>query len=402
MGHFPRKRRWEHTFPAAGTPGTEARRPAPGKSCDAGKAPLDFPVPPDTNEITRHPACGDFSDKDPPLPSLSDVRSPLARLALRSALVLAAALPLTALRASADDVGEEGHVAHAPSWMTFYAHRNIAVDPGFGKDADLQTRLERAVDEAGLRPMSNAGDLGVALVDLNDLKSPKLASVQGDHMIYAASIPKIAVLYSAFQKRKDGKLDIDPAFRETLHEMCRVSDNHCASAAIQKVGFPYIASVLWQSGLYDPKHGGGLWVGKAYGGTNDYWHRDPVNNLSHGATANSLARLLTLLAQDRLVDAQASAEMKDLLGNTGLHHKFVRGLDSRPSTIYRKSGSWSHWHGDAAIVEREGKRYVAVALCESDQGEQILEQLILHLDDCVGNCTAPVTTAQAQPSTLGG
>jgi beta-lactamase class A len=332
-----------------------------------------------------------------PVPFDRRRRSSAARAALALCATLALATPVLA-----DDAGGEEAAEKAPSWMTFYAHGNIAADPGYKADADLQARLERAVDDAGLRDLANAGDLGIALVDLADPKAPRLASIRGDHMIYAASVPKIAVLYSAFQKQKDGKLTIDPEFRETLTQMCRVSSNQCASAAIQKVGFPYIASVLWQSRLYDPKHGGGLWVGKSYGGQNDYWHRDPVANLSHGATANSLATLFTLLAQDRLVDAESSAQMREILGNPGLHHKFVRGLDSRPSTIYRKSGSWSHWHGDAALIERADKRYVAVALCESDDGNAILQQLILHLDDCVGTCKAPATMAQAQPVNVGG
>src|SRR4029078_12387822 len=108
----------------------------------------------------------------------------------------------------------------------------------------------------------------------------------------------MGAIYAAFQARKEGRLVIDDAFRETLTQMCRVSSNAAASAAIQKVGFPYIASVLWQSGLYDPAHVGGIWVGKAYG-KNDYCHRDPVRNVSQGASAVALARLLTLLSQDR-------------------------------------------------------------------------------------------------------
>ena len=307
-------------------------------------------------------------------------------------IALAALLALAGTARADGDESDDATVAGVPDWMTFYAHGDIARDPGFRADGDLQRRLDTAVDHMGLRGLASQGKLGIAVVDLADPAHPRLADVRGDEMIYAASVPKIGVLYAAFQARKEGRLAIDDGFRETLTQMCRVSSNQCASAAIQKVGFPYIASVLWQSGLYDPERGGGLWVGKAYGGQNDYWHRDPVKNLSHGANARSLATLLTLLAQDRLVDAKSSAEMKEILGNPGLHHKFVRGLDSRPSTICRKSGSWSHWHGDAAIVTRADKRYVAVALCESDAGERILEDLILQLDDCVA-CKAPETKA---------
>lgn len=328
---------------------------------------------------------------------VNDLRAAGALLLLPLLLLLLGACWLFPAPAFADDVEPDESVTGAPAWMTFYAHGDIAVDPGFRGDPELQGRLDRAVDRNGLRDLARAGKFSVAIVDLDDPTAPHLAEVDGRRMIYAASIPKIAVLYAAFQARKEGRLEIDAAFHETLTQMCRVSSNVAASAAIRKVGFPYIASVLWQSGLYDPRLGGGLWVGKAYGGANDYWHRDPVANLSHGATAVSLARLLTLLAQDKLVDAKSSAEMREILGNPGLHHKFVRGLDSRPSTICRKSGSWSQWHGDAALVQRDDRRYVAVALCESDEGQKILEGLILALDDCVGGCTLPASNA-SQPA----
>ena len=293
--------------------------------------------------------------------------------------VLVAALPFVALTVRADE--DEGE---APDFVQQFPHPGLAQDPGFRYDAALQKRLQSAVTSQGLDSLASQGRCGVALVDLSDLQHPVLAEVHGGDMIYAASIPKIAVLFSAFEARKENRLVIDEPLRETLTQMCRVSSNQCATAAIQKVGFPYIASCVWESGLYDPDMGGGLWVGKSYGGKNDYWRRDPVNNLSHGATAVSLAKLLTLLAEGRLVDQQSSKEMLQILGHPGLHHKFVKGLDSRPSSIYRKSGSWSQWHGDAAIVERDGKRYAAVALLEVPEGgDQMLQRLILALDDCI-------------------
>ena len=319
------------------------------------------------------------------------------RLARRSPAVLAIALmALSFPRLAAADEDDDD----APDFVRQYPHGDIDVDPGFKYDAALQARLQNAVTGMGLDPLVKQGKCGVALVDLTDPKRPVLAEVRGGEMIYAASIPKIGVLYAAFQARKEHRLEITPEFHETLTQMCRVSSNACASAAIQKVTFPYIASVLWESGLYDPDMGG-LWVGKAYGGTNDQWRRDPVANLSHGATAVSLARLLTLLAQGRLVDEQSSHEMLDILGHPGLHHKFVKGLDSRPSTIYRKSGSWSLWHGDAALVERADKRYVAVCLLETPNGNEVLSQLILRLDDCVNGCPAPsqMAASSASPTT---
>lgn len=282
----------------------------------------------------------------------------------------------------------------APDFVPALVRGDIAVDPGFTADAPLQARLDRAVSDLGLSHMVANGRLGLALVDLNQPGGPRLAEVNGRQMMYAASVPKIAVLYAAFEARREGRLSIDTGFRSVLTSMIRVSSNLAASAAIQKVGFDYIASVLWASKLYDPASGGGLWVGKAYGGQNDSWHRDPIANISHGATPHALASLFTLLAQGRLVDEDASREMKAILGDPGIHHKFVRGLEeTHPgSRIFRKSGTWHEWHGDAALVERDDKRYVAIALCEDANGGELLKRLIVALDDCVP--TRPATTAR--------
>jgi beta-lactamase class A len=46
--------------------------------------------------------------------------------------------------------------------------------------------------------------------------------------------------------------------------------------------------------LYDPRHYGGLWVGKDYA-KSGLWRRDPLHNLSHGATAMQVARFYYLL-----------------------------------------------------------------------------------------------------------
>jgi beta-lactamase class A len=126
---------------------------------------------------------------------------------------------------------------------------------------------------------------------------------------------------------------------------------------------------------------GGLWIGKAYGGPNDYWKRDPLHNLSHGATAMQVARFFVLLEQGRLVNPYYSAEIKEILSNPGIRHKFVKGLNSiGVRDIYRKSGTWKDSHCDAALVEHDGRKYVAVALMRDPRGGEVLPRLIQRLD----------------------
>ncbi len=287
-------------------------------------------------------------------------------------------------------------------FTTLVISPNVFADPVFpalrdSQDAVLQDGLERSLGELGLQSASRRGTLSVALVDISDSRRPRMAAVNGDRMVYAASLPKIAILLGAYARHADGQLTLDANTRATLTRMIRRSSNTAATEMFNRVGPAYLAEVLQspEYQLYDPSHNGGLWVGKPYG-KGQAWKRDPLHNLSHGATALQTARFLYLLATDRLVSADASREMKDMLSRPAIKHKFVKGLaHHRPgSQIFRKSGTWRNWHADAAIVERDGRRYIAVALAEDPKGGAWLSRLIVALDDLVV-ATSPAQVALA-------
>jgi len=76
--------------------------------------------------------------------------------------------------------------------------------------------------------------------------------------------------------------------------------------------------------------------------------------------------------------------MKAALSNPGIHHKFVKGLESRPGVrIYRKSGTWKDFHADSALVEYGRYRYVIVGLAEHTHGGDWLVRLAAPLHDLV-------------------
>ena len=155
---------------------------------------------------------------------------------------------------------------------------------------------------------------------------------------------------------------------------------------LNKVGKAYLARLLQSPRyrLYDPKRNGGLWVGKEYA-KSGAWKRDPLHNLSHGATALQVARFYYLLETGQLVSPELSRQMKDILGHPAIEHKFVKGLKSvhPQSRIYRKSGTWRQYHSDSAIIEHDGRRYIAVALAKSPRGGQWLSDLIVAMDKLV-------------------
>ena len=148
--------------------------------------------------------------------------------------------------------------------------------------------------------------------------------------------------------------------------------------------------------LYDPILNGGLWIGKAYGelGFGEYWKRDPLAHLSHAATSLQVVRFFWLMDQGRLVSPGYSAEMKQIFSNPGVHHKFVKGLEQiGVHRIYRKSGTWRDAHCDAALVEHNGRKYIAVALMKDAKGGEVLPKLIQKLDALIVG--GPLTAALA-------
>ncbi len=293
-------------------------------------------------------------------------------------------LVLTALAVTqGEDAIAEGEAT--PLAVAAPAHKPEPVDP------ELQAGLANAINQLGLQSLVDDGRLGVALIDISAPSSARYAGLNDDIMMYAASLPKIAVLVTAFGEIESGRLAYTAALQDQLTNMIRYSSNSAASETIDLVGFDAIARTLEDPRyqLYVRGGAGGLWVGKAYD-RRPAEARDPLFGISHGATPRQAVRFFLLLDQGRLVGPEASREMLSMLGDPRINHKFVKGLAGRPgATVYRKSGTWSRFHSDAALIERNGRRYIAAALVEDPKGNVILERLIVALDDLIQS--TPVT-----------
>jgi beta-lactamase class A len=221
--------------------------------------------------------------------------------------------------------------------------------------------------------------IGIVLVDITDLKRPRVAEFNGDVMLYAASLPKIAILLGALVEVERGNLELDDELRASLTRMIRESSNEEATAVLNRVGFSNLAKILRSRRyrLYDPARNGGLWVGRDYGGGR-VWRRDPLHAISHGATAMQTARFYYLAVSGRLLEPPLNTELLEILSRPAIEHKFVRGLEevNPEATIYRKSGTWRQYHADSGIVVTDNYSYILVAIARTPRGEIMLERLI--------------------------
>ena len=244
------------------------------------------------------------------------------------------------------------------------------------RDPDLQRALEEALYNAGFSRHLEQEKLAVSLVDLNP-RGRRYADVNGDVMLYAASLPKIGILLSVFDLGLRGEVPWDWTHMHRLERMITVSSNSNASWGFNVVGAKGIASVIQDPRycLYHPEEGG-LWVGRGFGGTTGTI-RDPLFNISHGATSRQTARFYLLLYDQKLVSPYASERMLSVMGPPGHHHKFVAALGHHPGMEFlaRKSGTWRNFHADSALIRYYGSTFILVGLAELSEGEYVLRRV---------------------------
>ncbi len=250
-------------------------------------------------------------------------------------------------------------------------------------DSQLQKELETIISQQNLTNAVKAKELAVVLVIVTDPDKPYLAELNGRNMLYAASLPKIAILLGAAVEIDEGRLVLDDELQTDLDNMIRYSCNSCATNVLAPVGREDLLDILQSPkyNFYDQNDSGGLWVGKDYGPAAAY-HRDPLAGLSHGATAFQAARFYYKLQNGTLVSPEQTKLMLEALSNPGIEHKFVKGLKAYPGLeIFRKSGTWKTYHADSALVRSEGLAYIIVALTHNPKGSIWLEQLAAPLHE---------------------
>ena len=223
--------------------------------------------------------------------------------------------------------------------------------------------------------------MAVGVVDLSDPNNTRFARINGNHMMYAASLPKIAILLAAMDAIEKGELKETKEVKADMRLMISKSNNQASTRMIDRVGYKKIEDVMTdpEYAFYDEHKGGGLWVGKRYGGGGDT-NREPLKNLSHAATVTQVCRYYYLLANGKLVNEKRSKQMLDIMENPDLHHKFVNTLDqiAPEARLFRKSGSWRTFHSDSILVwgDDPDRRYILVALIDDANGEQIIRDLV--------------------------
>jgi hypothetical protein len=193
----------------------------------------------------------------------------------------------------------------------------------------------------------------------------------------------------------DTALDVElttPKFREQLRLMGGWSDDVSAAVVVEALGFHYLWAASKAAGLFrdswpkltrndrDPGPRGGLFIALDYWGTS--WMRRAEDAPTAGetflqaGTARSVASLMTMLAQDRLVDHEAGVAIREMLRKqsdfTGLGQKEdspigIGMADWKPSSAgwAPPQGPWAPsqaaWDYDTAVPAADPTADLAVS-----------------------------------------
>ncbi|MFN8393057.1 MAG: serine hydrolase [Bacteroidia bacterium] len=221
--------------------------------------------------------------------------------------------------------------------------------------------------------------MAVGVVDLRNRAHLRFARINGDEMMYAASLPKIAILLASMDAIEKKQIPENTEIMNDLRLMISYSDNEASTRMIDRLGYEKIEKVLCDPKykLYDIACGGGLWVGKRYA-ADGRRYPDPLKGLSHAASATQVCRFYYMLINGKLVNQKRSKQMLDIMVDPALHHKFVNTLDQKTphAKLFRKSGSWENFHSDSILVWGPRRKYILVGLIEDPEGEQILRDLV--------------------------
>lgn len=232
---------------------------------------------------------------------------------------------------------------------------------------------------------------GMVAISVVDLTRGYAISINGDVNLPAASTIKVPVMVEVMRQIALGKFGFERTVSlrdadrdcgygslcdarwgsrytvwQLLWSMITVSDNTAANMLIRLVGRQNINQTMQGLGLTQ------TWLG-------DSIHSDgDVRKLR--TSANDMMRLLGMIAQRRLINAQASDAMLEILARQR-HNTMLPAWLPKSVTVAHKTGTLHDTLNDVGIVELDGSPYVICVftthLADLDVGERFIRQVSL-------------------------
>jgi beta-lactamase class A len=268
------------------------------------------------------------------------------------------------------------------------------------QDAKLQAFLDDRVNHllAGDAPARKAR-MGIALIDLQPGRPPRLADWNGDTPLYPASVVKFVYLMAAYAWEEQGKLRIEGELDRQLESMIYKSSNTATQQVVRALtrteagpaltGDDYaefrerrmavkrwleILGVTGIHSIHPTYNGGGDLFGRDVQLLRDGSVKGGISNTSgtrpnrQAMTAVGTAKLLALLASDLSLSPESAAEVRRRMQRDPVKQPYqarrIAGgaLKTTGVEVYSKSGTWGPIFADAGIIRSPGGRQLVLAV----------------------------------------
>jgi 5'-nucleotidase (lipoprotein e(P4) family) len=268
------------------------------------------------------------------------------------------------------------------------------------QDAELQKFLDKRVNHLLARDArARKARLGIALMDLQSGRPPRLAHWNGKTPFYPASVVKFVYLMAAYAWEEQGRLRIDGALDRQLQSMIYKSSNtatqHVVRTLTRTEAGPALTGDDYRK-FRERRMGVKRWVESlgvtgihsihpTYNGTGDLFGRDvqlmrdasvkgglPNSGGSftnrQAMTATGTAGLLALLASDLGLSPENAAEVRQRMQRDPEKQPYqarrIAGgaLKTSAVEVYSKSGTWGPIFADAGIIRSPSGRQLVLAV----------------------------------------
>jgi beta-lactamase class A len=237
------------------------------------------------------------------------------------------------------------------------------------------TLMQKVASQAQRVGGSNV-HVGVAATNLS---TGERLTWHADDAFPSASVMKLPILVELERQIAAGQLSWTESLRAEVSAMVAISDNTAANEIADAIHPQSVNSSMAKIGL------SGTHFVNLFSDTHS--SQNPGENQT---TPANMARLLELVANDQIVSAQVSGDIRNLLGRNTDRSKLVRSLPS-DAQVAHKSGWYDGVANDVGMVtvNRVPARWVIAVFSENLPDAETGNQLIAAISKAVYDAWAP-------------
>jgi LysM repeat protein/beta-lactamase class A len=226
------------------------------------------------------------------------------------------------------------------------------------------------------------GRIGIAG---RNLVTGQRLNIAGDQTFPAASVGKLALLLELYRQSASGSVTLTENQRNDIRAMIVQSDNDAANRLLEVLSARAVNANLQALGLVGTKLMNPFGLARA------------VGSPSNVTTPADMARLMEMLANEQVVSASASREMRGLLLQSQDGSKLRRGIPN-DARVAHKSGWYAGVANDVGIVSHGQTLYVLGVFTEGVTDAEAANRSIAAVAEVVHGAWGPTPPTSVSPS----